>query len=120
MTKVYDGWTINTGFLGGNLFVEDGDDRGTYDIGASAARYAEMCREALEREFPGADIRIQYEVMASGAIPLPMRTYVRTPDGMEYYPGDHDEAGAIAERVDNICGEVWESWEWVVYEEDAR
>ena len=120
MTKPYDGWTIHTGFLGGNLFAEDGDDRGTYDIGASAARYAEMCLEALEKEFPGADIHIHYEVMASGAIPAPMRTYVRTPDGMYYYPGDDCEAGVIASRVHNICGEVWESWEWVVYEEDAR
>lgn len=114
----YDGWVINTGFLGGNIFSEY--DERPVDVAASCARYKDMLHEALEKEFPGADIRVHYEVMASGATPLPMRTYVRTPDGLEYYPGDHDEAGAIAERVDNICGEVWESWEWVVYEEDAR
>ena len=37
----YEGWTIRTGFLAGNLFAESGDDRGTYDVDASAARYAD-------------------------------------------------------------------------------
>src|SRR5690606_29670732 len=52
MATTYEGWTIRTGFLAGNLFAEGGDDRGVYDVDASAARYAEMCREALEKEFP--------------------------------------------------------------------
>ena len=71
----YDGWVINTGFLGGNIL--SGYDERPVDEAASCARYKDMLHEALEKEFPGADIRVHYEVMASGATPLPMRTYVR-------------------------------------------
>lgn len=119
MTKAtaYDGWTISTGFLAGNLFVDSGDDQGVYDVDASASKYAEMCREALEREFPGAEISVPYEVNAQGAIPLPLQTYVSTPDGEDYRPGDYGEGGRVADRVEDICERVWSSWDWVVYEE---
>jgi len=120
MTKAYDGWRIRTGFLAGNLFTESGDDRGTYDEDESARRYARMCREALETEFPGAEVEVLYELRASGATPIPLQTYVTDPDGVGYLPGDYGEGGRIADRVDEVCGQVWESWEWVVYQEDAR
>ena len=42
--KPYEGYTIETGFLVGNLFEDFGDefggDIGTYDVSASAERYA--------------------------------------------------------------------------------
>ena len=116
----YRGWKISTGFLAGNLFAESGDDRGTYDVDASAARYAEMCREALEASFPGAEVEVRYELRASGATPLPLQTLVTDPEGVDYRPGDYGRGGRIAGRVEEVCGQVWESWEWVVYEEDAR
>ena len=118
VTKEYEGWTIRTGFLAGNLFTESGDDRGTYDVDASAARYAEMCREALEREFPGAEVSVDYQLNAQGATPIPLQTRVIDPDGGDYQPGDYGDGGRIAEHVEEICGRVWESWEWVVYEEE--
>lgn len=119
MTKAtaYDGWSISTGFLAGNLFVDDGDDQGVYDVDASAAKYAEMCREALEREFPGAEISVPYEVNAQGAIPLPLQTVVTDPDGVDYQPGDYGAGGRIADSVEDICERVWQSWGWIVYEE---
>ena len=118
-TGAYDGWKIRTGFLAGNLFAESGDDLGVYDVDASAARYAEMCREALESSFPGAEVEVPYERRASGATPIPLQTLVTDPEGVHYRPGDYGRGGRIAERVEEVCGEVWESWEWVVYE-DAR
>lgn len=117
MGKEFEGWSISTGFLAGNLFAESGDDRGTYDVDASAAKYAEMCREELEKEFPGAEVSIPYEVNAQGATPLPLQTYVSTPDGEDYRPGDYGEGGRIADRVEDICDRIWQSWEWVVYEQ---
>lgn len=119
MAKVYDGWTIRTGFLAGNLFAESGDDRGTYDVDASAAKYAGMCREALEREFPGAEISVPYEVNAQGSTPIPLQTYVINPDGEGYRPGDYGDGGRVADSVEDICERVWQSWEWVVYETEA-
>jgi len=113
----YEGWTIRTGFLAGNLFNDSGDYGGTYDMDASAARYAEMCREALEREFPGAEVSVDYQLNAQGATPIPLQTRVIDPDGGDYQPGDYGDGGRIAEHVEEICGRVWESWEWVVYEE---
>lgn len=115
----YEGWTIRTGFLAGNLFAESGDDRGTYDVDASAARYAEMCREELEKEFPGAAVEVPYERRASGATPIPLQTLVTDSEGVHYRPGDYGRGGRIAERVEEVCGEVWESWEWVVYETET-
>lgn len=120
MTKAYDGWSISTGFLAGNLFADDGDDQGVYDVEASAAKYAEMCREALEREFPGAEVSVPYEVNAQGVIPLPLQTVVTDPDGGDYQPGDYGAGGRIADQVEEICDQVWQSWEWVVYVKDAR
>lgn len=106
-------WRINTGFLGGNLFSEEPDH--LVDESASCARYKEMLHEALELEFPGAEITVHYEVMASGALPLPLQTYVITPDGDEYRPGEFGDGGRVAEQVDDVAGHLWEAWEWVVY-----
>ena len=115
----YDGWRIRAGFLAGNLFSESGDDLGTYDEAESARRYARMCLEALEAAFPGAEVEVPYQLRASGATPFPLQTIVTDPEGVDYRPGDYGRGGRIANRVAEVCGQVWESWEWVVYE-DAR
>mgnify|MGYP001291922957 CR=1 FL=1 len=115
----YGGWKISTGFLAGNLFAESGDDRGTYDEDESARRYAQMCREALEKAFPGAEVEVPYQLRTSGATPIPLQTRVTDPEGVDYRPGDYGRGGRIAGRVEEVCGQVWESWEWVVYQ-DAR
>lgn len=119
MTKAtaYDGWSISTGFLSGNIFTEFGDAHGAYDVDASAAKYVDMCRKALEREFPGAEISISYEVNAQGATPLPLQTYVTDPEGVDYQPGDYGDGGRIADQVEDVCERVWQSWGWIVYEE---
>src|SRR5690625_4512706 len=75
MTK-YEGYTISTGFLAGNLFHDSGDDGGTYDEAESAAKYAEMCKEAIEREYPGATVEVDYQLNASGSTPATLQTSV--------------------------------------------
>src|SRR5690606_35062618 len=112
MSKEFEGWSISTGFLAGNLFAESGDDGGTYDVDASAREYARMCQEALEKAYPGAEIEVDYQLNASGATPAPLQTSVTTPDGGDYRPGDYGEGGRIADHVEELCGRVWESWEW--------
>ena len=116
--KPYEGYTIETGFLVGNLFEDFGDefggdignDTGAYDVSASAERYAEMCQEALEKEFPGAEVTIRFEY-AIGATPIPLQTRVADPNGFWRQN--------IAVSVVWICERIWESWDWVVYEEEA-
>lgn len=108
---LYDGYEIHTGFLSGNLFPSHPPEDRPVDEDESARRYAEMCKLALREAFPGAEIHARYQLHTSGALPLPLRTYVLTPDGERYEPGD----GGPADEVEDICQRVWESWEWVVY-----
>lgn len=117
--KTYEGYAIETGFLVGNLFEEFGDDTGTYDVSASAERYAEMCQEALEKEFPGAEVTIRFEY-AIGASPI--QTRVVDPNGGFWKRSSlfRGEGGKIANCVETICERIWKSWEWIVYEENEE
>jgi hypothetical protein len=111
----YTGYTITTGSLAGNLFAESSDEGGTYDVNASAKRYAEMCQEALEKEFPGAEIEIEYQLDASGATPIPLQTCITAPGGP--VSTQYGEGKEIADQVYETKEQVWQSWEWVVYAE---
>ena len=115
----YTGYTITTGFLAGNLFAESSDEGGTYDVSASAKRYAEMCQEALEQEFPGAEIEIEYQLDVSGATPIPLQTYITAPGGRPLW-AQYGEGKEIADWVYEITQQVWQSWEWVVYKENEE
>lgn len=114
----FEGYAISTGFLAGNLFGDMTWAEKPVDEDESAHKYAEMIEDALKRSFPGATVEVQYQLNASGALPVTLETSVTTPDGGIYRAGDFGEAAMEAERVDTICGEVWEAWDWVVYEED--
>ncbi len=74
----YRGWAVQTGFLGGNLFAEDPAMHGI-DRNASIVRYAELCREALRREFPGAEVEVGYEINAEGSLPAGLQTKIALP-----------------------------------------
>jgi hypothetical protein len=116
----YTGYTITTGFLAGDLFAESSDEGGTYDVNASAKRYAEMCQEALEGEFPSAKVGVEYQLNASGATPIPLQTHIITPDGMVLSSPFYGESREIADRVYEITKRIWQSWKWVVYEENEE
>lgn len=108
----YTGWDIFTGFLGGNLLAAD--DAGEFDPAKSCQAYSTALEQALREAYPGATVRIEYQVNASGATPATLQTTVTTPDGDTYRPGDPDEGGRIADDVENIGAEVWERYDWAV------
>ena len=111
----WDGWTIRTGFLAGNL-MERFDDADQYDEDESAREYARLCEQAIASEYPGAKVEVLYQLRASGATPATLETVVIDPQGGIWRPDEYPAEGSrIASRVDAICGEVWESMEWLVY-----
>lgn len=119
MAKSYEGYTIHTGFLGGNLTNESG-----LDLDASCSNYAEMLTEALRTAYPGAEVTVDYEVNASGSLPCTLGTWVKGPDGRRCEERDADvplpELADLAEivlDVQSIAGSVWEAWDWAAYEE---
>lgn len=116
----YKGWRIRTGFLGGDLFGDMLHEERPVDERESIRRYARMVQDALEQEFPGADIDVNYEMEGTGATPATLETVVTDPENIDHRPGDyaHHEGTRIAERVDEIAGEIWESWDWVVYADE--
>ncbi len=71
----------------------------------SIRQYEQMVYEALKETFPGADIEAGPQ--------NPWRTHVITPEGDLCQAGGW--RGKLAEKVDRVIGEVWESEEWVVY-----
>lgn len=110
----YDGWRIRFGFLGGNL-LQGLVDAYLYDEDASAREYARLCRAAIEEAYPGATVEVPYALHASGALPVTMTIRVWDPEGGDWEPGAYPHTGSwIAADVEDICGEVWESMEWLV------
>lgn len=105
--KRYDGWSISTGFLEGNLF----SDTNGIDVHASSAKYAETIREALEKEFPGAEIKVDYQENTEGALPCTLETSAYHDDDEKEFA----EANSICEKVDQICSKAWEDFDsWIV------
>lgn len=97
-------WKITTGVLAGNLFgAADGIDEE-----ASARRYVELCREALEEEFPGAEIRVDCQLHAEGSLPLNLRTQVEAPN----LTGP--EMDGYIMQVDGACSRVFEEGDWMI------
>lgn len=95
---------IHTGFLQGNLFDGwDQSDIDGLDANASAARYAEMCRAAIEQSYPGATVTVEWQADAGGSVPYPLRTRVDGDDG-------HDDVPF----VDEICSRVFSGFGWLV------
>lgn len=107
MAQAYEGYFIGYRILSGNLLPQAGDDEGLYDETESARKYAQMARERLEKEFPGAAIEVDLQANASGGDGDDV--YVETPED------DWREAESVAETVRQVTGKLWESWEWVVY-----
>jgi hypothetical protein len=116
MTERYDGYTIHTGFLGGNITSDELSDGGRpLDLNASCQKYAELLTAALEEKFPGAEVSVDYQVNASGSLPCTLETRVSMPD--EGPAGDLEmmqEMDNLVESVDAISSRVWESWDWAV------
>jgi hypothetical protein len=120
MGLMFEHLVIRYAFLGGNILPERGDDYGPYDEAASVARYAAQCRAALEHAYPGAKIEVSYQLNASGSSGDEVCVEDTEGGHTRYRPGDGTELGRMADRVQELIGQVWVSWEWPVYMADRR
>lgn len=110
-------YEIHYEILGGNILTDSGDDNGTYDEEASIAKYAEMCEVALRETLPGAEVHVSYEVNVSGGSGSGLYVIDTNDDHMRYTPGDTGDGGRLADEANDVTDRVWESWDWLVYEE---
>ena len=62
---------IETGFHGADLFTEEG-----HDVAESAALYAKLLKEEIEKEFPGAEVTVNYDLDAGGVLPYALQTRI--------------------------------------------
>ncbi len=103
---MYKGYKVRAHIEPENIFNGwDDVDLLKVDEKGSMKKYAELVYEALKETFPGADIEAGPQ--------NPWRTHVITPEGDLHEAGGY--RGEIAEEVDQVIGEVWESEKWVVY-----
>jgi hypothetical protein len=102
---------ITTGFLIGNLF----SDETGIDVDASVRALDAALTEALEAEFPGAEITVGYQ-NASGALPHNLQTHVY----LACAEPNFAEEERIADRVNSITERVFERGDWVMEREEAR
>lgn len=108
---------VRYGFFALTLF-EGYDELNHYDVPASARKYAESCRQRLQAEYP----RARVEVVAvedddvEGALPGPMQTQVlvSAEDEIDSSVPLELEDTEMGEGVDQICKEIFESYEWLV------
>lgn len=99
---------IRYGFLTGNLFdVWSSEELAGIDPAAGVSKYVELCRQAIEKAFPGADVAITYQ-HAGGIIPANIATTVYDPEQTDEEQGDREA------DVDLIGSDVYEAQEWIV------
>ena len=100
-------------FLGGNLF----NDTEGIDVKASVERYAELVEEAIQSEYPGAEVEIGYQVNAEGAA------------GGVHVAGDQIDDNtfeamqneeSIIKLIGDITQRVFNDGEWYVMAENAE
>jgi hypothetical protein len=110
-TQQYAGWTVQYGFLAGDLF--DGwpsADIESLDIPASIDRYATQCEIALQRAFPSAEIVVAYE-NGSGILPHNLRTAVYPPQG---HPEQEEDQGDLEAMAEEVASSVYHAQSWLV------
>ena len=96
---------ITTGYLTGNMEPVDPEESEHIDWDESLKKYDAMLEAALKNAYPGANIEILSQ-NGVGATPYSLQTKV-------YIDGNEDSDAA--EDVEILSGDVWSSWEWVVY-----
>ena len=94
------------GFHGLDLF-NGCDDEESYDIPASAQKYADLVQQKLEAEFPDAEVIVRYDLDATGELPFDLQAQV---DGWT----DDDQVLII----DQVAADVYEEYRWVVRDFD--
>ncbi len=105
----YTGWIIKTGFHGEDLFA----DTDGVDVDESITKYAEMLTAAIEAQYPGAEVEVDYDKGVTGVRPHNLKTRVFPPGDV---PNDEDEESMI----DDIAGRIFEEFEWLVYDAEKE
>jgi hypothetical protein len=108
---------VRYGFFALKLF-KGYDELNRYDVPASARKYAELCEQRLQAEYPRAKVEVVSveDDDVEGALPGPMQTQVLVSAGDEVdspVPLELEDS-ELGEGVDQICKEVFESYEWLV------
>ena len=96
--------TIFFGIMIGDLFA---DDDGDINHDKSVRKYAKMCEDAIVSKFAkyGEHVEVDWDSQnVGGAIPNGLRTRV-----------DGKTSGEDVEMVDEVISDVWNEWEWIVY-----
>jgi hypothetical protein len=79
------------------------DDAHLYHVGASLRHLAIQTDDALSARYPDALVSVTWDARTSGR----SRCSVTNPEGVHVDSYDRDD-------VRNVCGRVWESWNWAV------
>jgi hypothetical protein len=117
---------VRYGFFALTLFAGY-DEVNRYDLSASARKYAELCRQRLQAEYPRAKVEVVFveDDRIEGALPSPMRTQVLVdpgsemislPDEFKLFSAEKAELedAEHSEYVERICEEVLQGYEWQV------
>ena len=94
------------GIMVGDLFGDVDPQAEGYDEQASVEKYGQMCSDAIIVDFAkhNETVSTEWESQNVGGVtPFGLKTKI---DG----DTDHEDVGF----VDDILGEVWQSWDWVV------
>jgi len=94
--------SIFYGFHAADLFAGWDDDT-EYNERASADKYAELVKAELSKQYPGAEVEVEYDTGAGGVLPSPLKCRVNDWD-------DHAEVPT----VEHIAGLVYQDFEWCI------
>ena len=117
MITKWNGYKIFTGFLTGNLFRNNNPAEKGIDVKKSISRFVALCREALEKEFPGAEVEIDYQENTMGYTPISLQSAVVFPDEFpeeQRFPLEEE----IVETIDDVVNSVWVDGGWIVVDQE--
>jgi predicted nucleic acid-binding Zn-ribbon protein len=108
--------TVSMQILSGNMFNESG-----YDELQSAKNYAELAeeqfREAIEEEYPDAEISIDIDVQAASGARRDLEVFIEDGESEEQF---FDETESLRSTLEAINVDIYEKqWdEWAVEEDE--
>lgn len=94
-----------------------------YDAEACAQKYASLCQDLLEQEYPGAEVEVLFDTDADGVLASSMETRVlkqvyreAEPDAQFEDESDFYEVSDPheVEIVEHLCSKVYQEYKWVV------
>jgi len=96
---------VRAGFLSGNLVA--GYD-GEVDEEAAATAYAALLRAALHQQYPDAEVKVDYQLNATGCLPATLQPLVAFSNDDPRYDDPSQEDGEC-EAIKQLCEDVWQN-----------